>query len=94
MEIGSIPIQEHVSKEIRLRKLRGNRRQFPSIRADWPVFRTYCKLGAYARYTSVWSESLNEMIEQKPGFKRLFKTSVGINCRFVWVRFLTPWSLI
>ena len=35
MEIGPIPIQEHVSKEIHLRKLRGNGWQFPSIGPDW-----------------------------------------------------------
>jgi hypothetical protein len=94
MEIGSIPIQEHVSKEIHLRKLRGNGWQFPSIGPDRRVFSTYCKLGAYAQCTSARRETPNERTEQKPGFKRLFKTSVGIYCRFVRVRFLAAWALI
>ena len=34
MEIDPIPIQEHVSKEIHLRNLRGNGWQFPSIGPD------------------------------------------------------------
>jgi hypothetical protein len=94
MEIGSIPIQEHVSKEIHLRKLRGNGWQFPSIGPDRRVFSTYCKLGAYAQCTSARRETPNERTEQKPGFKRLFKTSVGIYRRFDWVRFLAEWALI
>jgi hypothetical protein len=94
MEIGSIPIQEHVSKEIHLRKLRGNGWQFPSIGPDRRVFSTYCKLGAYAQCTSARRETPNERTEQKPGFKRLFKTSVGIICRLVWVRSLAAGTLI
>src|SRR5271156_5583302 len=94
MGIGQIPIQAHASNESHLPKLRGNGWQFPSIGPHWRLFGNYYKLGAYARYANMWGGALNKKSEQKPGFKRLFKTSVGIICRVVWVRFLASWTLI